>query len=121
MDVRKVIRNPGWWRLFIVLTGLWYGGWLIGAVVTWGEGQNWSSPMVEGIVTLADGTRIKITAPDKASLILKARQITKQPTPWYMDRELQIFAAAIVLFPWLVFFNLRLMRYVIEGFILERE
>ena len=25
MDVRKVIRNPGWWRLFIVLTGLWYG------------------------------------------------------------------------------------------------
>lgn len=31
MGFRKMMRNPGWWRLFIVLTGLWYGGWLIGA------------------------------------------------------------------------------------------
>ena len=67
MDLRKVTRNPGWWRLFIVLTGLWYGGWLVGGVVMF------------------------------------------------------MFTAVIVLFPWLVFFNLRLMRYVIEGFIPERE
>jgi hypothetical protein len=43
------------------------------------------------------------------------------PAPWYMDRDLQMFAAVIVLFPWFVFFNLRLMRYVIEGFRPERE
>ena len=37
MDLRKVTRNPGWWRLFIVLAGLWYGGWLVGGVVMFSE------------------------------------------------------------------------------------
>ncbi len=43
------------------------------------------------------------------------------PEPWYRDIDVLGTIAAIILFPWLVFFNLRLMRYVIEGFIPERE
>jgi len=31
MNIRKMARNPGWWRLFLVLTGFWYGGWFISA------------------------------------------------------------------------------------------
>lgn len=30
MDVRKITRNPGWWRLFKVLAGLWYLGFAAG-------------------------------------------------------------------------------------------
>ena len=33
MDIRKMARNPGWWRLFLVLTGIWYGGWFISTVI----------------------------------------------------------------------------------------
>ena len=42
------------------------------------------------------------------------------PAPWYMDRDLQISTVVIVLFPWFVFFTLRLLRYVAEGFVPER-
>ncbi len=43
------------------------------------------------------------------------------PTPWYMDLKLQTSVTIIVLLPWLLFFTLRLMRYVIESFIPERK
>ncbi len=33
MNIRKMAQNPGWWRLFLVLTGFWYGGWFISAPV----------------------------------------------------------------------------------------
>jgi len=167
MDLRKVTRNPGWWRLFIVLTGLWYGGWLIGAVVTFSEEiLNREAVNSDHLVAretyvmnvtrraelraievkLTDGTILEFpddTDPEviraatthytqtQRALLEEELALLKElpalealldlPAPWYMDRNLQMFAAVIVLFPWFVFINLRLMRYVIEGFRPERE
>jgi len=172
MDLRKVARNPGWWRLFIVFAGLWYGGWLIGAVVTFSEDSMNATRRADlGVIEakLFDGTILEIPEEtDEAVIDAEAKRHTQKihlqaqlalleeelvgkpaleqlallekmaviwaelyaleaprdlippPAPWYMDRDLQMFAAAIVLFPWFVFFNLRLMRYVIEGFRPER-
>ncbi len=166
MDIRKVIRNPGWWRLFLVLAGLWYGGWLIGAVVTFSEDILNREP-VDSVhlaaretyemnvtrraelraieVKLTDGTILEFPDGTDPEVIREAAKLFTQtqialleeelalleelealealldlPAPWYMDRNLQMVAAVIVLFPWFVFFNFRLMRYVIEGFRPER-
>ena len=171
MDIRKVTRNPGWWRLFLVLAGLWYGSWLVGGVVMFSEEIFNREPIgndrlaaretyeIMNVtrkaelrtidVELADGTILEFpdnTDPEviraaakhytqtqlalleeELALIeeiktLEARiDLIPPPKPWYRDIDVLGTIAAIILFPWIVFFNLRLMRYVIEGFIPERE
>jgi len=154
MDLRKVTRNPGWWRLFIVFAGLWYGGWLIGAVVTFSEEMLGDTPRsgtaLFSKLALSEGMKRAWVAGDTEAAIAIGNKINNPlkapvgfvleddlwafkkyiypfddpigpPTPWYMDRDLKMLAAVVVLFPWIVFFNLRLMRYVIEGFIPERD
>ena len=163
MDLRKVTRNPGWWRLFIVFVGLWYGGWLIGAVVTFSEdifnrGRVVTDPvLIAKLETLAESGYQSVDeirqafykaseqGGDKEEASRLAELVTRiegsppnifdqfdsepeypfadliPPEPWYRDIDLLGTIAAIISFPWLVYFNLRLMRYVIEGFIPERE
>jgi hypothetical protein len=44
------------------------------------------------------------------------------PKPWYKDAEILErigFGFLILLFPWLIFFSFRLVRYIIEGFAQE--
>ena len=129
MDLRKVTRNPGWWRLFIVLAGLWYGGWLVVGVVMFSEEIFNREPVgndhlvAHETYEIMDVTRrTELELLDEEIARLKARiGLIPPPKPWYRDIDVLGTIAAIILFPWLVFFNLRLMRYVIEGFILERE
>ena len=168
MDVRKVTRNPGWWRLFIVLAGLWYGGWLVGGVVMFSQTElefREEEALLKEIESLqaqliaeaeyqnVDEIRqafYKAAKGDDEEKSRLARLLTRiegsppnwfdqfdwdqfdsepeypfadliPPEPWYRDIDVLGTIAAIILFPWIVFFNLCLMRYVIEGFILERE
>ncbi len=175
MDIRKLTRNPGWWRLFIVFAGLWYGAWLIGGIVTISEklleDDPWPGTPIPTLrlidepeisaypdgytdQALTDGLMKAHAAEDTeaakaiAKMIQSKRDGTRPfklpegfildsdlavlkeyvnpfvdlippPAPWYkqIKGEHLIFAALIIMFPWLVFFGFRLMRYVIEGFV----
>jgi len=106
MDVRKLTRNRGWWRLFIVFVGLWYGGWAIGAGMFFAdelsrEGKGADSSILS-MDALWEGLRKADAAGDTWAAKIIARRIEwregkevegipKPPEGFYSDEEMSAF------------------------------